>query len=367
MNPPVCPHRKATPLGTGMDVRTKEDAPRFACASAHFGNSVSFLVVAAFSYQYTSPPGALVVPTEVEEILASFQLPGGPTVSAAYRRDVDTRTKLETQTVLGYWLSKQTFHDWKGLKEVSQWIGGQKALGDVGYFHEVAFFPPERWESIIAGSAGNHYPGIAVLAKNSVDEASSKVSLSEKIVHDYLGSMRDRIPISVSDPLDSSLDKLDQIRKSETRGKSIKVIPPPNIAVTYASQNWAATVGEEREIYEKKIAPVLAKGLAHLNTHPIDSNCVSARLLLDLDGTNSVGLAFFLSLADLEHWGWNHTTHGAVYNTFKLDYVMKGRANLKISHEIGVTPQNDLDLLYVNCHEDTGFLPFFEHHQVEAL
>jgi len=100
-----------------------------------------------------------------------------------------------------------------------------------------------------------------------------------------------------------------------------------------------------------------------LNTNSNLTNCISARILIEPSPIKkSVGFAFFLSLADLENWAWNHSTHGSIYNTFFNDYVFKNFTNLRLYHEVGVAPNSkNLDLVYVNCHEKTGFLPFFPH------
>ncbi len=114
-----------------------------------------------------------------------------------------------TQTILAWWRSKEQYQQWKTQKEVANWISGQKARytgtrknniiyfsisGSIGDFHEVAFFPPVNWESLQTGPKNWQHPGISVVAKD--ENNKNLVTMEEEITHDYIGSMRDRMPIS---------------------------------------------------------------------------------------------------------------------------------------------------------------------------
>jgi len=358
-----------------MEARLKGTVtPRYPCASVEFAPSISSLVFATFSYQWSNP--ATSHPALIGEIVDSFSAATGPLTYVVNRGDVDTRTGHVTQTIVAWWASEGAFGEWKKNAAVQAWISGQKAKEEIGYFHEIATFPRERWESLIAGPTGLPHPGVAIVAKQQPEEGEGEkgkekekngeavCKLVDTDTHDYLGGMRDRMTISVVDAMDSPHDHLQEEKKT-TKGKAIKIIPPPNIAIIYSGQDWGDTSGEERNVYLKKVAPVLKKGLDYLNTTSLPTNCISARLLVEAQKEKSVGLSFFLSLADLEQWAWNHSTHGAIYQCFMNDYVAKNYTALKLFHEVGTVPSVDhLDLLYVNCHEATGFLPFFEHHVV---
>jgi aldoxime dehydratase len=71
--------------------------------------------------------------------------------------------------------------------------------------------------------------------------------------------------------------------------------------------------------------------------------------------------AYFVSLAHLEDWSENHASHAAIFSAAIRRYRHYGAANqLRTWHEVYVLPEGGHTFDYLNCHPDTGLLPWFE-------
>jgi aldoxime dehydratase len=71
------------------------------------------------------------------------------------------------------------------------------------------------------------------------------------------------------------------------------------------------------------------------------------------------GLGYFLTLGHLDKWASTHPTHLAIFSKF-LTMVREHGADLtlKLWHEVSVLAAADQVFEYINCHPETGLLPY---------
>jgi len=75
--------------------------------------------------------------------------------------------------------------------------------------------------------------------------------------------------------------------------------------------------------------------------------------------TGGVGMGYFLTLGHLEKWAPMHPTHLAIFARF-LTIVREYGKDLKLKLWQGFcTALRRPDFAYLNCHHDTGLLPYF--------
>lgn len=140
---------------------------------------------------------------------------------------------------------------------------------------------------------------------------------------------------------------------------------PANLCFIRTVQGWLACTDEERDYFMENTFPFYEAGVAYLHDNPVESNCVSARLVSDAashrNKPQTETLAWFLSLTDLEAWTWNHPTHDAIITNF-MAHAQKFNFDVDIllGHEVSIVPADGGHAEYHNCHPATGFLRFFE-------
>jgi aldoxime dehydratase len=118
--------------------------------------------------------------------------------------------------------------------------------------------------------------------------------------------MRDRFPISQTDPLSGAAGRQESI-KADGRGKHVKVNGYNNLALIRSGQDWSATTGKERDLYLKQIQPTLISGMTFLRDSGVEIGCLSCRYMYQTDenwspAEKTFGLAHFDNLRNLELW-----------------------------------------------------------------
>jgi aldoxime dehydratase len=90
---------------------------------------------------------------------------------------------------------------------------------------------------------------------------------------------------------------------------------------------------------------------------------------LDDDGTerrNTSVYAHFLSLAQLEAWAASHKTHLGIYHhAIAMNRKYKQARQFVSWHEMFVIQGATFE--YVNCHKQTGLLPYFAAAEIATL
>ncbi len=251
----------------------------------------------------------------------------------------------DTLILIAYWTDMSAFDAWQGRGDVRD--AAAKA-GALGRFREILTPRPQRQETLFSGTAGLEGLGLAF------GEPSAEVT-----EHGYWGSARDRLAIAQTDALDPA-GVLDFTVHEDARRVTVK--GHDNVAIIRSGQDWRATKGKERELYNDDIEPVLRSGMDYLCNDGAAIGCYQNRYmrLVDLPGDThekSFGFSYWRSLADLEKWAEEHPSHLAIFGTFhrvvaELDFQL----DLLLSHEIYVVRPDEQSYEYVNCHAKTGLL-----------
>lgn len=249
-----------------------------------------------------------------------------------------------------YWSDPRRFDAWKSKSAFARWWGCDDRLDEpCGWFMEVAQPRAERLETLFSSQEG--FEGVGRLAEHMSGEIRE---------HGYWGSMRDRLPASQFDPLDSSATGV----APQPAPRARIVLPgTENIALIRSGQDWAATQGKERDLYQDEVEPVLRKGMEFLDsTGGLAAGCLASRYLRALDSAfqptlKSYGLSWWSSLEKMEQWAQGHSTHSSIFGTFmRMVQAMDFKIALRLSHEVAVLRADELRFEYLNCHAQTGLL-----------
>lgn len=256
--------------------------------------------------------------------------------------------------VVAYWTDITKYAIWKWRDGFNAWFASaDREQEGVGYWREALVIPYDRIETIF--SEPYYRAGIA---------RTKGCELEPMYVAGYFGSMRDRLPISAVDPLESPYaETVPEGAFTKGAARRIRIDVPPNVVNIRSGQYWEKAEGEQLDDYYANLQPKLDTGMAYLKGHAETTGCLSLRSLvsLDRDGnelkeTSKHG--YFLSLDQLEQWAVGHKSH---LDIFKHALMMRRKYGAERSvvtwHEIyvlGATPSFE----YVNCHSDTGLLRF---------
>lgn len=269
------------------------------------------------------------------------------------------RAGMVNHALMGYWTDPARFAAWRDAPWNTDWWAVPSRLEEsTGYWREELCVPLDRQETIyfadFVGGAGR-CPG---------------ARLEKTYESGYWGAMRDRIPAAAADPLVSPVDGPLAPVERGTHGARWRVWTPANLAIIRSGQYWENCRGKQREEYFSRVRPRLEDGLRFLAGNPQDSGCCSLRYMQHLDAagdpreeTSVVGV--FRSLADLEAWAEDHATHKAIHGeAFRQLKLYKEHRELRTWHEVFVLTAEGQRFEYLNCHPQTGLLPYFEAERV---
>ncbi len=267
------------------------------------------------------------------------------TDASAYRNDV----------YVCYWKKKESYTAWSDAPKFAEWWENETRLQeDAGYWHEVIFAPRDRLETLFSSE---NAAGIAAISSNFTGPITE---------HGYWGGMRDRIPESeTNDFINPAIDSLEFLPGTDNPGKRLRILPPENLCLIRSAQDWTNCKGEELNIYQDELQPVLVEGMNFIRDNPIETGCVSCRFMdeLTIEGepqSKTFGQAYFLTMGHLEAWSKSHPTHLAIFQGFhRMVQKLESPPDLKLWHEVIVLPPGQHIFEYVNCHPFTGLLPFF--------
>ncbi|MCY0386991.1 phenylacetaldoxime dehydratase family protein [Robbsia sp. Bb-Pol-6] len=256
-----------------------------------------------------------------------------------------------TMIAITYWRDVAAYDAWAGRPDIDAWWRAPARLTDgVGWFREVLAPAEQRYETLFS-APDRLEAGGAALGR-----------LSQEIMeHGYWGSMRDRLPLSQTDPLSAS-GALTIIDGAPGPGARVRVAGHANLAVIRSGQDWSDTAGEERRLYCDNIAPVLRAGMDFLRDAGTSVGCYANRYMQQRDVAGrpvekTFGLSYWHSLTELERWAESHATHVAIFGTFmqvvqELNFALR----LRLYHEVAVLTSGQQRYEYVNCHARSGIL-----------
>lgn len=320
--------------------------PQAPAWSSEIAGRLSHVAIAHFGVQGTDEP------TPLDAWLAEVRdLPDGPE-NVEMAQFVDA-AGVPSRLHLAYWTDAARFRRWAASADVERWWADEARLAEgFGYWRETYVLPGERLETIWSSPAP-HETGVRPLA-----EVTGPV-----LNHGYWGSMRDRLPASAGDRLESPLGDTFVPRRQDTRGRRIRIAPPLNLCVIRSGQDWSRCVGEERTTYVQEVMPVLAEGMRFLMDSPGETGCISCRFTTELDASDrptdrTFALAHFLTLGHLEAWAKSHPTHLRIFGGLVQMIGKHGPdLSLRLYHEVFVTAERNEAFEYINCHDRTGILP----------
>jgi aldoxime dehydratase len=245
-----------------------------------------------------------------------------------------------------YWSDRSAFDRWFPATRAA-WTGEGAEATAFGTFIEVFTPSADSYETLYS-SAPHHQEGIGNLA----------TAISGPIVeHSYWGSMRDRIALSQSDEMRGAGEP--HLLRD---GKRVRVVPHDNLCLIRSGQDWSETEGDETEMYERDIEPVLRAGMAFLSDQGLPIGCFSNRYMTvvpsgDRPSRRSFGLSVWRDIGALEIWAEHHPTHLKIFGAaMKYLGVLGPAARLRLYHEVSVLKHTEQIFEYYNCHPKTGML-----------
>ena len=323
--------------------------PPYPAWSAEFAPDVRVVVVGYFAAQFKNNS----INAFKEWMQAALSLDNAPlhNLRGSYV-DVEGYTNY---VYICYWTSQESYDKWIASPWVAEWWDDDERLnGDVGYWREVIFAPMERLETLFSSE---DVAGMATLSSRVTGPVQE---------HAYWGAMRDRMPASEYNDFSSKIgDKLTYVTQVESKGRHIRISPPENVCLIRSAQNWTQCKDGELELYLNDVHPVLIEGMNFIRDNPLDTGCISCRLMDELTESGekqakTFGMAYFLTMGHLEAWVRSHPTHLAIFGSFhKMVKQLDFQLDLKLWHEVIILPQGPHVFEYVNCHEKTGLVPFF--------
>jgi aldoxime dehydratase len=283
-----------------------------------------------------------------------FAEPDGPSAHEVMNcRDEAGHTNA---VAVGYWTDATAHARWSLRSEFSAWFASDERLAETecGYWRETILVPYDRHETIYSA------PGYRIGLGRT--DGSVIVPMT---TNGYFGAARDRIPLSAIDRLESPLkDNPPRARPVETRGRRLRAMAPHNICALRSGQFWDGAGPEQLGDYTDNLQPKLMRGMDYLTGHKEETGTLSLRVMTNLDPngkprSETSVLAYFLSLEHLEAWAKSHETHLDIYrHAIAMNRKYKERREVVTWHEVFIMHASS-SFEYVNCHPDTGFLPYF--------
>ncbi|WP_338887237.1 phenylacetaldoxime dehydratase family protein [Rhodococcus sovatensis] len=246
---------------------------------------------------------------------------------------------IETTVFIGYWDDTTAFDRWYQSTGIG-WTA------EDGRFVEIIRPTVDRYETLF--SSTGRMEGVATLTDCLSDTIEE---------HAYWGGVRDRIPLSQTDPMTPV--GMPDIRRS---GNKVSIVPHENICLIRSGQDWTDTEGAEREMYLRDVEPVLRAGMDFLRDDGLSIGCFANRYMTVVDGDGkdtdkSFGMSWWRSLAELEAWAESHPTHVDIFGAALRYLSTTGpAASLRLYHEVTVASADEQFFEYVGCHDRTGLL-----------
>ena len=318
--------------------------PPYPSFVARYKPGVGRVVMAYFGVQYrgAAPAAATEALAEIDRLFAGESSPSHWD-RAHY---VDQAGHANTVSV-AYWDDIARFDAWFApAREV--WTG--KPREGIGTFIEVLRPAVARHETLF--SSLGRPEGVAVIAEGMSGEVQE---------HAYWGGMRDRIPLSQTDPMSPGGNP-----ELVHDGARLRVKAHDNLCLIRSGQDWSDTEASERKLYLDDVEPVLREGMDFLRDDGLAIGCYANRYMqvLSADGKaseKSYGQSWWKSLAALERWAESHPTHVKIFGAaMKYLSTLGPSAKLRLYHEVTVAAADEQFFEYLNCHAKTGMLAAVE-------
>lgn len=315
-----------------------------------FPPGVEHLVFGMYGVQSPDP---VVRDRFIQALSAYCALPGGPgriercqfVDSAGYDCDMLVTYGTDPAANAQWWARDDINRWWRALFE--------NADPETGYWREVSNTRRERFN--YAAGTEDRVGSAAILP------------IAPSKTFGYWGAYRDRIPASVDDDFASPLAQTPPRRVNETRGRIVSVRVPDNLCVIREGQGWGDCATEEKTVWDERMADVIDEWVDFLGSDPQATGCMTIRSCREHDVASGAAqsrqsqFAFLLSLGHIEHAARTQVAHLAVHGAFiKMHRDAEFTPRMHVWVEVHILKAPDLCTEYMNCHPDTGLLPFFD-------
>ncbi|MFG1361649.1 phenylacetaldoxime dehydratase family protein [Xanthobacter versatilis] len=256
--------------------------------------------------------------------------------------------------LVAYWLDATAHARWERNSPFMAWFRDPARLeGTRGVWRETMHVPYDRHETIYST------PGYVIgLARTP---GATRVPIT---TNGYFGAMRDRMPVSAIDTLESPLGAMPPRRAPDSHGRRLTAAFPLNLISIRSGQYWEGAGNEQTADYIDNLQPKLMRGMAHLSSHPEQTGTLTLRIMTNLDAEGRPRAetsvhGYFLSMAHLEEWSRSHETHLDIYrHAIAMNRLYKEKREVFTWHEVfALLPGAHAE--YANCHGGTGLLPYF--------
>jgi aldoxime dehydratase len=318
--------------------------PPYPSFVARYKPGVNRVVMAYFGLQYRGTASAAATDA-LADIAARFAAEGGP--SHWDRAQYVDQAGYENVVSVAYWDDIARFDKWFAPAREA-WTGTQRE--GIGTFIEVLRPTVARHETLF--SSLGRPEGVAAIAGGMSGEVQE---------HAYWGGMRDRIPLSQTDPMLPGGNP-ELIRD----GARLRVQAHDNLCLIRSGQDWSDTETSERKLYLDDVEPVLREGMDFLRDDGLGIGCYANRYMRVLAAggdasEKSYGQSWWKSLAALERWAESHPTHVRIFGAaMKYLSTLGPSAKLRLYHEVTVAAADEQFFEYLNCHAKTGMLAAVE-------
>lgn len=326
--------------------RIAEDfVPAFPAWAARDNTHSTQCVMAYFGVQWRNSvheENALII---LHEILSRFHRENGA-FNVEQAHFIDT-AGWDNRVIIGYWPTPEHYDTW-WLQHQEWWNHPAREVAGIGFYREV--FLPYKTHLETLFNAKDELEGVG-----SMLGAYSDSPIQE---HSYWGGMRDRLPASQTDDLNSS-GRRSIVNNNGTR---LTIIGHQGMTMIRSGQDCSQMHAAERELYKTRIEPTLLKGMTFLRDEGLDIGCYFNRFMTvctDNGGKpeRSFGMSVWHALSDLEHWAEHHSTHKAIFDEFlSVVQALKGNLQLRVFHEVAVLQSDNQIFEYIGCHSKTGMM-----------
>jgi hypothetical protein len=315
-----------------------------------FPEGASHIVYAIYGVQSKSPE----ITKQHAETLAALLGADGGAQQIERGSHVDAQG-FYTELVMGYWLNREPYWAFSKQSDFSKWWDELPVdpVSDLGFFKEVALTHKERFN--YAAGTEDKVASAAILGLQGSDKFG------------YWGSYRDRLPASKDDQFNTPLESMPAERNDATKGRRLTTQLPDNICFIREGQGLANCGEAEREIWNTQMAKRVGRWTKFLSDDPENTGCISIRDCLEFDTKTGVKNdrqsqnAFLLSLDKIERAARTVCEHLEVRKSFINMYTEpKFTPQMHVWVEVHILKSDDLEVEYINCHPQTGFLRFFE-------
>lgn len=254
--------------------------------------------------------------------------------------------------VAAYWTDPTCYARWVEQSGFQQWFNQEShRSGAVGYWWEAIVVPYDRHETIYSGP--NYRIGFSRTPDTEIVPITN---------NGFFGAARDRLPVSAIDVLDAPLEPVARSQR-QSQGAHLLVQVPHNVTILRSGQFWEGAGEEQLRDYMEALQPKLLRGMQYLSDNKADTGCMSLRIMTNLNEDGSPRaetsvLGAFSSLTKLEQWAASHETHLDIYrHAIAMNRLHKEKREVITWHELFVLLMGNC-FEYVNCHPETGMLPY---------